>query len=128
MNILGIKESQLPKILNSYECAGNVNRKASLETGLSQNCMVIVGGGDQAVGALGAGILNENEMSMSFGTSGTLFASLNQFSYDTKARVKDFVSVLDEIDIDSKNEILFLPYLCGERCPINNPKAKGTLK
>lgn len=159
MNILGINESQLPKILNSYECAGNVNRKASQDTGLSQNCLVIVGGGDQAVGALGAGILNENEMSMSLGTSGTLFASLNQFSYDTKARVhsfkhvndkfcflactlscantltrrvnkilnkKDFVSVLDEIDIDSKNEILFLPYLCGERCPINNPKAKGT--
>ena len=159
MNILGINESQLPKILNSYECAGNVNRKASQDTGLSQNCLVIIGGGDQAVGALGAGILNENEMSMSLGTSGTLFASLNQFSYDTKARVhsfkhvndkfcflactlscantltrrvnkilnkKDFVSVLDEIDIDSKNEILFLPYLCGERCPINNPKAKGT--
>ena len=159
LNILGINESQLPKILNSYECAGNVSEKASLETGLSQNCMVIVGGGDQAVGALGAGILDENEMSMSLGTSGTLFASLNQFSYDTKARVhsfkhvndkfcflactlscansltrwvkkilnkKDFESVLNEIDVDSKNEILFLPYLCGERCPINNPKAKGT--
>ena len=141
LNILGINESQLPKILNSYECAGNVNRKASQDTGLSQNCLVIVGGGDQAVGALGAGILNENEMSMSLGTSGTLFASLNQFSYDTKARVhsfkhvndkfcflactlscantltrrvnkilnkKDFVSVLDEIDIDSKNEILLI--------------------
>ena len=159
LNILGINESQLPKILNSYECAGNVNRKASQDTGLSQNCLVIVGGGDQAVGALGAGILNENEMSMSLGTSGTLFASLNQFCYDTKARVhsfkhvndkfcflactlscansltwwvkkilnkKDFESVLNEIDVDSKNEILFLPYLCGERCPINNPKAKGT--
>ena len=158
LNILGINESQLPKILNSNECAGNVSEKASLETGLSQNCMVIVGGGDQAVGALGAGILDENEMSMSLGTSGTLFASLNQFSYDTKARVhsfkhvndkfcflactlscansltrwvkkilnkKDFESVLNEIDVDSKNEILFLPYLCGERCPINNPKAKG---
>ena len=24
------------------------------------------------------------------------------------------------------NQYLFLPYLCGERCPINNPKAKGT--
>ena len=96
LNILGINESQLPKILNSYECAGNVNRKASQDTGLSQNCLVIVGGGDQAVGALGAGILNENEMSMSLGTSGTLFASLNQFSYDTKARVHSFKHVNDK--------------------------------
>ncbi|MCK7485565.1 MAG: hypothetical protein MZU97_08415 [Bacillus subtilis] len=37
--------------------------------------MVIVGGGDQAVGAIGTGTVGDGRVSISLGTSGVIFAS-----------------------------------------------------
>ena len=159
LKILGLNINVFPKIYNSFEAIGKVKESKAIEIGLSKECKVIIGGGDQATGALGAGILKENEMSISLGTSGTLFATFKNFNFDKQGRIhtfkhvtgyycflactlacanslkwwttkvigtKDSSYVADEIDENSKNNIIFLPYLSGERSPINNPNATGT--
>jgi xylulokinase len=79
LKILGVKESQLPKIYESYQVVGTVNEEFAKLTGMSTSTKVIIGGGDQAVGAIGTGTVGENMLSISLGTSGVVFASSNRF-------------------------------------------------
>jgi xylulokinase len=79
LKILGINQSQLPKIYESYEVIGNVSQEFAKLTGMSIDTKVIIGGGDQAVGAVGTGTVDDNMLSISLGTSGVLFLSCNQF-------------------------------------------------
>ena len=37
----------------------------------------------------------------------------------------DFDLIFNEIDVSNITDLIFLPYLCGERSPINDPDAKG---
>jgi xylulokinase len=79
LNILGIKENQLPKLFESYQVIGNVSASFAKLTGMSTSTKVIIGGGDQAVGAVGTGTVDDNQLSISLGTSGVVFASSKKF-------------------------------------------------
>jgi xylulokinase len=80
LHILNIKESQLPKLYESYEVIGNVSSSFAKLTGMSIKTKVIIGGGDQAVGAVGTGTVENNQLSISLGTSGVVFASNKTFN------------------------------------------------
>ena len=158
LSIIGIDENVLPKIYKSYDCIGTIKKDIAKEIGLNENLKIIIGGGDQAVGATGTNTLSNNNVFISLGTSGTVVASFDKFAFDKKARVHtfrhtndkfmflactlsaansftwwvekilkkhDFENIFNEIEIDSITELIFLPYLCGERSPINDPCAKG---
>jgi xylulokinase len=79
LKILGIKQTQLPKIYESYEMVGHVSLAFAKLTGMSTNTKVIIGGGDQAVGAVGTGTVDNNMLSISLGTSGVLFVACDKF-------------------------------------------------
>jgi xylulokinase len=79
LNILGIQAKQLPKLFESYQVIGNVSSAFAKLTGMSVHTKVIIGGGDQAVGAVGTGTVNHNQLSISLGTSGVVFAACNNF-------------------------------------------------
>jgi len=83
LEIMGVSRGQLPKLFQSYEAVGNVTAEAAKETGLSGNAKVVIGGGDQAVGAVGSGIVSEGMCSVSLGTSGVLFVAADNFAVDT---------------------------------------------
>ncbi|MCL2225500.1 MAG: xylulokinase [Defluviitaleaceae bacterium] len=83
LEIVGVTRGQLPKLFHSYEAVGNVTAQAVTETGLSANTKVVIGGGDQAVGAVGSGIVSEGMCSVSLGTSGVLFVAADNFAVDT---------------------------------------------
>lgn len=157
LNILGLREEQLPEIHDSYDVIGKVLPEVARETGLSEETKVVIGGGDQAVGAIGTDTVEENHMSISLGTSGTVFAPLAKYAYDPKGQIHSFrhangrfhfmgctlsamgslkwflEDILGTIDYDKElsqmpdtiDDLLFLPYLVGERSPINDPKARG---
>jgi len=82
MEIIGVNPSQLAKLYHSYAAVGTVTPKAAKETGLPTTAKVVIGGGDQAVGAIGSGIVSEGMCSVSLGTSGVLFVAADNFAVD----------------------------------------------
>lgn len=157
LDILHIKRSQLPRVYDSFQVVGHVNEEFSRLTNLPTSCKVVIGGGDQAVGATGTNTLKSGDISISLGTSGVVFAPSKSYCFDKTGRIhsfrhttgqfhlmgctlsamgslkwflEDILSTKDyDKEIDSINEdisdIIFLPYLMGERSPINDPNAKG---
>ncbi|MFI3208404.1 MAG: xylulokinase [Eubacteriales bacterium] len=53
-------------------------------------------------------------------------ASCNKWWMDEIIGTKDYAAEQKEITKFGENNVYFLPYLMGERCPHNNPNARGT--
>ena len=82
LEIVGVTRNQLATLYHSYEAVGTVTAAAAQETGLPTTAQVVIGGGDQAVGAIGSGIVSGGMCSVSLGTSGVLFVAADQFAVD----------------------------------------------
>ena len=82
MEICSVKESQLPKLFESYECVGCVKKEIADELGISDNVRVAAGAGDNAAAAVGTGTVGDGMCNISLGTSGTIFISSDNFGVD----------------------------------------------
>ena len=82
LGIVGVTRKQLPKLYHSYQAIGTVTQAAAAATGLPSTASVVIGGGDQAVGAIGSGIVSGGMCSVSLGTSGVLFVAADSFAVD----------------------------------------------
>ena len=159
LKFVGIEASVMPNIHESYEVIGKLKKEIKQELNIVQDVIVVPGGGDQAVGAVGAGIIDSGQCSLSLGTSGVLFVATDEFQTDTRSFIQsyahsngkyhimavmlnaagvikwwnesifnssNFEKYFEEIEkADINNGLFFLPYLSGERAPINNPNASG---
>ena len=157
LGIIGITEEQLPAIFESTDVIGHISEEFAAASGLPVSAKVVMGGGDQAVGAVGTGTVKEGRMFFSLGTSGVVFAPCAEFAASTNGGMHVFrhangrfhfmgcmlsaagsmqwwseevtgMSVgdlLDEMPGGCTDAPIFLPYLMGERSPINDPDAKG---
>ncbi len=84
---LGLDSSILPKCYESVEVSGAVSPTAAGVTGLAAGTPVVGGGGDQASSAVGNGIVELGIVSCTLGTSGVVFAHMEQVAYDPSGRV-----------------------------------------
>lgn len=82
IKICGISEAQLPKLYESYDVVGTLKEDIAKELGLSTNCKIVAGAGDNAAAAIGTGTVGEGRCNISLGTSGTIFISSEKFSVD----------------------------------------------
>lgn len=87
---LGIPMEWLPKVYESCEVSGRLSKAAAERTGLWEGLPVVGGGGDQAAGAVGNGIVRAGVISSTIGTSGVVFAHTDKVSIDPKGRVHTF--------------------------------------
>ncbi len=87
---LGIDESMLGKCYESQEVSGKVTAEAAAATGLIKGTPVVGGGGDQAAGAIGNGIVRKGVISATMGTSGVVFAHSEEVQIDPEGRVHAF--------------------------------------
>jgi xylulokinase len=87
---LDIDASLLPKVYESVEISGTVHKEAARLTGLLEGTPVVGGGGDQAAGAVGNGIVRPGVVSSVTGTSGVVFAYTNKVTIDPMGRVHTF--------------------------------------
>ncbi|WHH56802.1 xylulokinase [Petroclostridium sp. X23] len=87
---LEIPKELLGNVYESVEISGRLSKKAADETGLAENTPVAGGGGDQAAGAVGNGIIKEGVISSTIGTSGVVFAHLDKPVIDSLGRVHTF--------------------------------------
>jgi len=74
LRALKIPEKCLPLVFESPEITGKVSREGARIFGLAEGTPVVGGGGDQAAGAVGNGIIRQGDVTVSLGTSGVVFA------------------------------------------------------
>ena len=157
--ICSVKEEQLAKIFESYETVGNILPDVAKKLGISENCKIVAGAGDNAAAAVGTGTVGDGACNISLGTSGTIFISSKNFGVDSNNALhsfahadgtyhlmgcmlsaascnkwwmdeiigtKDYAAEQKKIEKLGENHVFFLPYLMGERSPINDPMARAT--
>jgi len=90
MDALGLDRAILPTCHESSDVTGRVTRRAADATGLAEGTPVVGGGGDQAAGAVGNGIVEASSVSCTLGTSGVVFAHMEDVAYDPAGRVHTF--------------------------------------
>jgi xylulokinase len=78
LDTLELPREWFPKVYESPEITGRVHAQAAAATGLAEGTPVVGGAGDQAAGAVGTGIVQEGRVAVSVGTSGVVFAHLDQ--------------------------------------------------
>lgn len=87
---LEIQEENLPKLFESYECIGTIKRDIAQKYGFNEEVKIVAGGGDQATGAVGVGVVKDGVLSVALGTSGVVFANSSSYSADDEARLHSF--------------------------------------
>lgn len=82
LEICNIRKEQLPALFESYEVTGTLTSESAAELGLTTNCKIAAGAGDNAAAAIGTGTVGDGSCNISLGTSGTIFISTKQFGVD----------------------------------------------
>lgn len=85
-----IDPALMPRAYESPEVTGEVSRAGAEATGLKPGTPVVAGGGDQAAGAVGMGIVRPGAVSATIGTSGVVFAATDRPALDPGGRVHTF--------------------------------------
>lgn len=78
LQILGIFENQLPKLMESNEVVGLINDEFCKLHNIPK-IKVVMGAGDNAASAVGMGVIRDGEINISLGTSGTIFIPTDKF-------------------------------------------------
>ncbi len=90
LDAIGIPADWMPKSYESQEVSGRITEAASALTGLAVGTPVVGGGGDQAAGAVGNGIVETGIVSSTVGTSGVVFAFSDNPVVDPQLRLHTF--------------------------------------
>lgn len=77
----------LPNLIEAHQPAGVIRPELAKSLGLNENVLVSSGGGDNMMGAIGTGNITPGVVTISLGTSGTLYA------YSDKSPMLDHASV-----------------------------------
>jgi D-xylulose kinase len=106
----------LPPLQESHEIVGTLRPAVARELGLSTDCIVATGGGDNMMSAIGTGNVREGIVTASLGTSGTVFA------FSTKP-VIDYHA--GEIAAFCSSTGGWLPLLCVMNCTVSTELVKA---
>ncbi len=87
LELLQIDKALLPNVHESQVVTGTMSSEAAREMGLAVGIPVVGGGGDQAAGGVGNGIVMPGIVSAQLGTSGVVFAHSDQPTRDPGGRV-----------------------------------------
>ena len=97
----GLKE-KLPPLKPSDQSIGRISQALAEEFGISQNCTIDAGSGDNMYGAIGTGNVRPGIVSVSLGTSGTAFSFMEEPFIDPTGEIASYC--------DSTGH--YLPLLC----------------
>ncbi len=152
--------SWMPPLFEAPSPVGEVRHAAADEFGLPR-ALVVAGGGDAAVGALGLGAIAPGQAFISLGTATQLIVTTDRYLKAPDKLVHSFAHALpgrwyamaamlngagalaflgrllgetpDSLErwaadgYRGPGGLLFLPYLSGERTPLDDPYARGVL-
>jgi xylulokinase len=101
-------ESALPKLIESGAAVGTVHAPAAALYGIPEGALVSSGGGDNMMSAIGTGTVRDGFLTMSLGTSGTLFGFSKTPVIDPSGNLAAFCSSSGG----------WLPLLCTMNCTV----------
>ncbi len=78
LDATGLSESHMPRLVEGSQISAELSKTIASELGLPV-VPVAGGGGDQAAGAIGAGVVRPGQAFLSLGTSGVIFAAGDGF-------------------------------------------------
>ena len=87
---LGFDKDWMPECFESQQISGYISAYTAKLTGLNEKTPVVGGGGDQAAGAVGNGIVKTGVISSTIGTSGVVFGFMDEVKIDPLGRVHTF--------------------------------------
>jgi xylulokinase len=90
MSELDIPADFMPQCYESPEVTGTLSKEVAEQVRLKPGTPVVGGGGDQAAGAVGNGIVRQGVISATVGTSGVVFAFSDKVTLDPEGRVHTF--------------------------------------
>ncbi len=90
LDALDLKPSLMPEAFESPMVTGSVSAAGAEATGLKAGTPVVGGGGDQAAGAVGMGIVRAGAVSATIGTSGVVFAATDRPVLEPGGRIHTF--------------------------------------
>jgi len=90
LSALQIDADLLPECHESEDVSSEVSAAAARELGVPAGTPIVGGGGDQAAGAVGNGIVRAGVISATLGTSGVVFAFADEVQTDPEGRVHTF--------------------------------------
>ncbi len=168
---LEIPIDKLPEVHSSLEVVGELTQEASSELDLPSGIPIVIGGGDGACAACGAGVVEEGDAYNYLGASSWIAIASKRPIYDSRLRTFTFhhlapglfmptgtmqsaglsyqwardnlairekeiassfnLSPYEIMDLEAEKippgceNLIFLPYLLGERSPHWNPNARG---
>jgi xylulokinase len=105
----------LPPLIGSGEAAGKVSGAAAALYGIPQGALVSSGGGDNMMSAIGTGTVRDGFLTMSLGTSGTLFGFSQKPVIDPTGDLAAFCSSSGG----------WLPLLCTMNCTVASEEFRG---
>jgi xylulokinase/toxin CptA len=82
----------LPELIESDCCVGRIRADLAERLGLNPAAMIASGGGDNMLGAIGTGNIQPGAITMSLGTSGTLYAYADEPRVSPQPQVATFCS------------------------------------
>ncbi|GBL04292.1 xylulokinase [Glaciecola sp. KUL10] len=89
----GLDESHMPTLYEGSDITGHLSPSLAQKWGM-QSVPIIAGGGDNAAGAVGVGLINSGKAMISLGTSGVYFVVNNTFSANPDKAVHSFCHAL----------------------------------
>jgi len=91
----GLSQEQMPKVFEGNQVTGLLKPELAREWGLRE-IPVVAGGGDNAAGAVGVGIVKPKQAMLSLGTSGVYFAVSDGFLANPASAVHSFCHALPQ--------------------------------
>ena len=82
----------LPELIGSEQVVGTLRKEVAEELGLPLECIVSTGGGDNMMGAIGTGNVREGVVTLSLGTSSTVYSFTEEPVLDPSGNVAPFCS------------------------------------
>lgn len=89
-----LNRTHMPKLYEGTEITGEVLSSVASDWGIPAGVPVIAGGGDNAAGAVGVGIVKPGEAFLSLGTSGVLFVANEEYRPNAENAVHTFCHAL----------------------------------
>ncbi len=82
----------LPRLVDASKPIGTLRPMVAAELGLPGDCLVATGGGDNMMGAIGTGNVREGVVTLSLGTSATVYSFSTRPVADAKGAIAPFCS------------------------------------
>ena len=107
----------LPPLRRDNQAIGALRSAVAEALGLPAGIPVAIGGGDNMMGAIGTGNVSPGNVTMSLGTSGTVYACADQPVIDPKGNIAAFCSSTGG----------WLPLLCTMNCTVSTELMRDLL-